>query len=84
MKEFHALENEKVEKKLMPHPLSFLHLHALWIFLTLWGIFLAWFFRSSYWEKMPNVDLLQIGGAASLWLAGLVVAGVAASILMIR
>ncbi len=84
MKEFHALENEKVERKLMPHPLSFMHLHALWIFLAVWAAFLAWFFRSSYWEKMPDMDIMQIGGAASLWLVGLVIGGVIASLLMIR
>jgi len=81
---FHALENEKVERKLTPHPLSFMHLHALWIFLTAWAAFLAWFFHSSYWQKMPDMDVLQIGGAASLWLAGLVLGGVVASLLMIR
>jgi len=84
MKEFKALENERVERKLTPHPLSFMHLHALWIFLAAWAIFLAWFFRSPYWNKMPDVEILQMGGAASLWLAGLAMAGVVASLLMIR
>jgi len=77
------LENERVEKELQPHPLSFMPLHSLWIFLFIWGVFLAWLFHSKYWEKLAN-NAFGIGAAASIWLLGLVIFGIIASLLMVR
>ncbi len=36
------LENESVEKILSPHPLSFMGLQSLCIFLIVWGLLVAW------------------------------------------
>jgi len=36
------LKNEKVEKELSPHPLSFMRLQSLCIFLIIWGMLLLW------------------------------------------
>ena len=36
------LENEKVEKILSPHPLSFMRLQSLCIFLIVWGVLVGW------------------------------------------
>ncbi len=84
MRKFQLLDNERIERELQPHPLSFMHLHCLWLFLFIWGIFLAWLFRSKYWEGLANNNTFSIGAAASIWLIGLIIFGVIASLLMVR
>ena len=76
------LENEKVEKKLIPHPVSFINIHLLWLIPTIWGIFLLWLFNSSYWGGMEG-DVGR-GAATLVWVVGIVLIGVAASISFIR
>ncbi len=75
------LENEKVEKKLTPHPLSFLNLHLLWLIPVLWGIFLAWFFNSAYWSGVGSADKWL---SVLLWGVGILLLGIAFSIAFIR
>lgn len=78
----HLLENERVEKKMTPHPVSFINLHLLWLIPVIWGIFLVWFFNSSYWDGMKG-DMGR-GAATLIWAAGIILFGVAASISFIR
>lgn len=66
------LKNESILKELSPHPISFIKFHFLWIIPFLWGLFLLWFY-----------DKLSIFGAV-LWVAGLAIIGIVASILLIR
>ena len=71
------LKNEKIEKVLSPHPLSFLKLQSLCIFLIIWGIVVWWlidfssykgFFSGSPWYPMLlwGLVLLLVGVAISL------------------
>jgi len=78
------LENEKIERELQPHPLSFMNLHILWIFLIIWGLFLAWLYHSSYWDGISDKNFLRIGATFGIWLLGLLIFGIVASLLMIR
>ena len=50
------LENEQIEKTLSPHPLSFMKLQSLCIFLIIWGILVGWLVNFSVIKK----DLLSI------------------------
>jgi len=82
VKKIDLLQHEHIEEELTPHPLSFLHLHILWIFLFAWGIFLLWFFHSPYWKfKDGNVDT---GVSILIWLLGPIIFGIVASLLLIR
>ncbi len=78
------LENEKIERELQPHPLSFMNLHILWIFLLIWGLFLAWLYHSSYWSEISDENFFRIGATLGVWLLGLILFGIAASLVMIR
>ena len=81
MKDDELLKNEKVEKALSPHPLSFMRYQALSIFLIVWGILLGWFVNFSEDFKVMFVDdWLTI----TVWALVLLVVGVIASIITIR
>ncbi len=84
MAKLNLLEKEEVKKELQPHPLSFMNLHSLWLFLFIWGIFLGWLFHSSYWNKLPNIEFLKLSSSVLVWFLGMLIFGVAASVLMIR
>lgn len=82
MKKIDLVQHEQVGKELTPHPLSFLNLHFLWIFPCIWGIFLLWLFYSPYW-KFENVTVTT-GMSVFIWLLGLIMLGIIASLLLIR
>jgi len=75
------LENEKVEKTLSPHPLSFMRLQSLCIFLIVWGILTGWMVNFSEWQSNFIGDLWL---TLSFWGIGLLLAGVIASLVTIR
>ena len=70
------LKNEKVEKTLSPHPLSFMRLQSLCIFLIVWGVVIGWLANfseyivlfSEYWTVILawGLVLLLVGIIASL------------------
>lgn len=74
------LENEQIEKILSPHPLSFMGLQSLCIFLIIWGILFGWMVNFSDLRTYFINPWLSI----ALWGIILVVVGVIASILTIR
>ena len=71
------LKNEEEMASLVPHPLSFMSYHSLWLIPFIWGIFLLWFY-----SKFGNSIANQAGGII-LWIAGLSIFGIIASFLMI-
>jgi len=81
MNQDELLNNEKVEKTLSPHPLSFMRLQSLCIFLIVWGVLVGWL-----------VNFSEYGGAfaANEWLSVLVwglvllLVGIVASLITIR
>ncbi len=74
------LENEQIEKILSPHPLSFMGLQSLCIFLIIWGILFGWMVNFSDLRTYFINPWLSI----ALWGIILMVVGVIASILTIR
>jgi hypothetical protein len=75
------LENELIEKSLSPHPLSFMKLQSLCLFLIIWGVLLGWLVNFSEFK------ILFIGSEWFILLAwGLVLmlVGVIASLIAIR
>lgn len=71
------LKNEQIERMLSPHPLSFMKLQALCIFVIVWGIVVWWLTNFSTYSDMFNSNpwyplilwglvLLLIGVVASL------------------
>jgi membrane protein YdbS with pleckstrin-like domain len=81
MEQNDLLENEHIEKLLSPHPLSFMGLQSLCMFLIVWGILMGWFANFSEWK-----DTLLSGFTPIIfsWSIVLLVVGVIASLLMIR
>jgi hypothetical protein len=75
------LKNELIEKSLSPHPLSFMKLQSLCLFLIIWGVIIGWLANFSEYKT------LFIGNEWFILLAwGLVLllVGVIASLLAIR
>ncbi|MEA2053612.1 MAG: PH domain-containing protein [Candidatus Thermoplasmatota archaeon] len=72
------LENETIERKLTPHPLSFVNLHLLWFIPLIWGFFLLWLFNSAYWDGIGIVVTTFI------WMAGIALFGIIASLSFVR
>jgi hypothetical protein len=77
MDQHEILENEKVEEILSPHPLSFMRLQSLCLFLILWGVLVGWLVNFSEYQDIFNSNewfpllawglvLLLIGVIASL------------------
>jgi len=75
------LENEKVEKILSPHPLSFMRLQSLCIFLIVWGILIGWLVNFSEFRVDYFTDYWMILLA---WGVVLLVVGVFASLITIQ
>jgi len=75
------LENEIVEKTLSPHPLSFMGLQSLCIFLIVWGVLIGWFANFSEWK---DVWFGNYVGIIFAWSIVLLIVGVIASLLTIR
>jgi membrane protein YdbS with pleckstrin-like domain len=75
------LNNERVEKLLSPHPLSFIRLQALCIFLIVWGVIIGWLANFSEWKDVYFDQYIVIILA---WALVLLVVGVIASLTTIR
>jgi len=81
MEKKELLKNEQVERLLSPHPLSFMKLQVLCIFVIVWGVFVWWL-----------VNLSQYGGWFSgnvwypliLWALVMLLVGVIASLVAIQ
>ncbi len=73
------LNHEKVEKYLSPHPLSFMGLQSLCIFLIVWGLVVGWLVNFSEYKNW-FVDWQII----LLWGCVLLFGGIVASILTVR
>ncbi len=76
-----SLNNERIEKVLSPHPLSFMMLQSLCLFLMIWGVLVGWLVNFS--------DLASLFGANEwlpvlVWGVVLLVGGVIAALLSIR
>ena len=74
------LKNERLERVLSPHPLSFMKLQFLCIFLIIWGLLLLWIVNySEYKSYFSNWISIVI-----VWALVLIVFSIIASILTIR
>lgn len=73
------LEHESVEKILSPHPLSFMGLQSLCIFLIIWGLLVAWLVNFSDYADFFENTILVI----AVWSFGLLLVGVIASLLTV-
>ena len=80
MNQDELLENEQIEKILSPHPLSFMGLQSLCIFLILWGILLGWLVNFSEFKDYFLNPWLTL----AVWGIILMVVGVISSLLTIR
>ena len=81
MKEDDLLKNEKLEKVLSPHPLSFMKYQSLSLFLIIWGVVIGWmiyFSDLTGWFASNNWFPIMIWGLV------LLVVGVFASLVTIR
>ncbi|RLF46495.1 MAG: hypothetical protein DRN09_00160 [Thermoplasmata archaeon] len=74
------LKDEHVEKILTPHPLSFMGLQSLWLFILLWGVLLWWLATFSQYTSILSNQLILLG----TWWGVTVLAGVIASLVAIR
>lgn len=75
------LENEQLEKILSPHPLSFMRLQSLCLFLILWGILVGWLVNfSEYKDLFFGNDWFPV----LAWGLVLLLVGVIASLLTIQ
>ncbi|KYK20005.1 hypothetical protein AYK24_04325 [Thermoplasmatales archaeon SG8-52-4] len=80
MREDELLNNEKVEKVLSPHPLSFMGYQSLCIFLIILGIVIGWLVSFSDMKELFENYLISI----TVWGLVLLVVGVIASLVTIR
>jgi hypothetical protein len=75
------LENEKVEKILSPHPLSFMRLQSLCLFLIIWGVLVGWLVNfSEYKDLFSSNEWFPV----LAWGLVLLLVGVIASLLTIK
>lgn len=75
------LENELIEKSLSPHPLSFMKLQSLCLFLIIWGVVLGWLVNFSEYKTLFSANEWFIILA---WGLVLLLVGVIASLIAIR
>ena len=75
------LENETIEKTLSPHPLSFMGLQSLCIFLIVWGVLVGWFVNFSEYQEFFFDNFWTV---ILVWGFGLLLVGVIASLITIR
>jgi membrane protein YdbS with pleckstrin-like domain len=81
MKDEDLLKDEKLEKVLSPHPLSFMKYQSLCIFLIVWGVLAGWLVNfSEYRGMIAGNEWFPI----LVWGAVLILAGVAASLVTVR
>jgi len=81
MNDDELLKNEKVEKVLSPHPLSFMRFQSLCIFLIAWGVVVGWLINFSEYEGLFSGNEWY---PAMVWGLVLLVVGVVASLITIR
>jgi hypothetical protein len=74
------LKNEKMEKMLSPHPLSFMNYQSLCIFLIIWGVVVGWLINFSEFQS----NFLNFWLSISFWGIGLLVVGVIAALITVR
>ncbi len=75
------LENEHVEKILSPHPLSFMKLQSLCLFLIIWGVLVGWLVNfSEYKDLFGGNEWFPL----LAWGLVLLLVGIIASLLTIR
>lgn len=79
MEEDELLDQEHVEEILSPHPLSFMGLQSLCIFLILWGLIFGWLVNFSDFRGLFSNVLLQV----AVWGLVLLVVSVIASIIKV-
>jgi len=80
MKDDDLLKNEKVEKVLSPHPLSFMRFQSLALFLIIWGALTGWLVNFSEFKGMFSNEWIII----MVWGIVILVAGIIASLVTIR
>jgi len=74
------LEKEQIEKSLSPHPLSFMKLQALCIFLIVWGVLVGWLAVFSSIHTFFDSYTITI----LVWASVMILVGIIASLLSIR
>jgi len=74
------LKGEKIERILTPHPFSFMGLQSLWFFLLIFGIILWWSTNYSQYSNFFGSSIIVL----AVWWAGLIIAGIVASLVSIR
>ena len=80
MNEEELLKNERLEKTLSPHPLSFMRYQSLCIVLLIWGVLVGWMVNFSDIKKFfinPWITIL-------VWGTILLITGIIASLITIR
>ena len=75
------LKNEQIERMLSPHPLSFMKLQALCIFVIVWGIVVWWLTQFSSYASMFSTNPWF---PVILWGLVLLLVGVVASLVAIQ
>jgi len=74
------LEKEQIEKSLSPHPLSFMKLQSLCIFLIVWGVLVGWLAVFSSIHTFFDSYTITI----LVWASVMIIVGIIASLLSIR
>ena len=74
------IDNEKVEKILSPHPLSFMRLQSLSIFLIVWGVLVGWLVNFSEYKDLFGNEFATV----LAWGLVLLLVGVIASLITIQ
>ena len=80
MEKDELLKNEKLERILSPHPLSFMKYQSLCIFLIIWGAVLGWLVNFSDWSS----SFIPYWSTLVAWIIVLLIVGVFASLITIR
>lgn len=81
MDQHEILENEKVEEILSPHPLSFMRLQSLCLFLILWGVLVGWLVNFSEYQRLFSSNEWF---PVLAWSLVLLLVGIIASLLTIQ
>jgi membrane protein YdbS with pleckstrin-like domain len=78
------LKNEQIERLLSPHPLSFMKLQALCIFVIVWGIVVWWLTEFSSYATIFSGNGVALWYPLMLWGLVLLLVGVVAWLVAIR
>ncbi len=81
MSQDELLKNEQIEKILSPHPLSFMKLQSLCIFLMVWGVLIGWLVNFSGFK---GLFITNEWFPILVWGLVLLIVGIVASLLTIR